>query len=474
MALAIDTASRRPLRQWLLLAASGLAACAAPPTLPGPTPAVDMPAAWSAPASPLRATRERLGDTLLDALVRDALQANTSITSAAASLAQARALSDNAAAALSPSIGGSATAQSSRSGNNPSTRKLQAGLDASWEWDLFGRQRANIDAREADVEATRATLADAQVSVAAEVRLAYVQLRAAQQRLALTQGNLAAQREMLQIAQWRAQAGLGSSLDVEQARAAALQTESQLPQFATSIAQSGHALAVLTGQPPSALQEQLSSAMPIPEADTGPALGVPADLLRQRPDVRAAEGALRAAAARVTQAEAQRLPAFTLNGTIALSGATLGALSGNGAFVSTLLAAVDLPIFDGGARDANVRAQIATLDKARVAYRAAILGALKDVEDALVAITHADNRLVSLQGAADAAANASLLARQRYASGLVDFQTVLETQRSQLNAQDGVATARADIATGHIRLTKALGGSGDSARLETLNRIDRP
>lgn len=459
--------SRR--RRWELaaagLACATLVACSTTRAPTATPPELAVPSAWAASAPAAVASgpgQAPFVDPLLRSLVDDALANNTSVESARAALNQARALRDGAAAGLQPTVGSSASAQRSRSGDNPSSSQFRAGLDASWELDVFGAQHAGVRARDADVDTARATLADAQVSIAAETALAYVQLRAAQQRLALAEVNLGGQRETLQIASWRAQAGLVSSLDVEQARGAALQTEAQQATLQSALQQSAHALAVLTGRPPAALREALSARGDIPAASEGLALAIPADTLRRRPDVRAAESAWRAAAERVTQSQADSLPSFRLSGSIGLSALTLGSLTGNGALLASLLGSVSWPVLDGGAADANVRAQQAALQKAAAAYRAAVLGALKEVEDALMALQHDRTRLAALQGAAQASANAALLARQRYESGLVDFQSVLETQRSLIGTQDSEASAKADIAADHVRLFKALGGSWES------------
>jgi len=162
--------------------------------------------------------------------------------------------------------------------------------------------------------------------------------------------------------------------------------------------------------------------------------------------------------ARVSQAEAARLPNFSIGGSLGLSALTLGALTRGASVVSTLVGSVSLPIFDGGALRAQVDVQQAALDQARQVYHGAILVALQDVEDALVSLRGDRVRLVRLGNAAAAAANAATLARQQYSSGLVDFQTVLETQRTLLGTQDGVAGARADVSSDHVRLYKALGG----------------
>jgi outer membrane protein TolC len=185
--------------------------------------------------------------------------------------------------------------------------------------------------------------------------------------------------------------------------------------------------------------------------------------------VRGAEQQVRAAAARATQADAQRFPSFTLSGNIGLSALTLGALTGPGSGVAALLAGVSVPIFNGGALKARVEAQDAALQAASAAYQGSVLTALKDVEDSLVALRTAGERRDKLQRAAEAAGNASLIARVRYRGGVIDFQTVLDTQRSQLVAQDSLASARTDVATAQVRLYKALGGgwTSDDPALQT-------
>jgi NodT family efflux transporter outer membrane factor (OMF) lipoprotein len=288
--------------------------------------------------------------------------------------------------------------------------------------------------------------------------LNYITLRGAQARLAIALANLASQEETLQITRWRQEAGLVTALEAEQARASAAQTRAQLPALQTGIEQSRHALAVLTGQPPAALATLLAASAPVPQAAADLALSIPAETLRQRADVRAAERRVAAALARVGQAEAARLPSFALGGSLGLNALTLGTLTNAASVLTSIVASMAAPLFDGGAGRAQVRAQEAAFDQARLAYQAAVLTALKDVEDALIALQGDQARLASLRDAADAATNAALLARQRYSSGLVDFQVVLETQRTQFATQDSVAGAGADVSSDHVRLYKALGG----------------
>jgi NodT family efflux transporter outer membrane factor (OMF) lipoprotein len=397
-------------------------------------------------------------DPVLAQLVTKALLANISVNTAQAALRQARALRDVAAAGLLPSVGSSASAQRNLTGSNNSSSSFRAGMDASWEIDVFGANRSALNASEASAQASAASLADVQVSIAAEVALAYISLRSTQSRLSIANANLTSQLETLQLTQWRLQAGLVTSLEAGQALAVAEQTRAQLPTLQTSIAQTRHALAVLTGQPPAALANLLAADGPLPQAGKELALSLPAETLRQRPDVRAAEFQVAGALARVAQADAARAPSFKIGGSLGLSALTLGGLFSAEAIAASLLASVALPIFDGGAGLATVRAQQAAFEQARLAYQTAVLTALKEVEDALVALRGDRERLLHLLQAADAATEAALLARQRYSSGLVDFQTVLETQRTQLNTQDSVAGAQADISADHVRLYKALGG----------------
>ena len=453
-----------------------LCACASVPAPSGAPLGFEVPATWSgsvsqpqagdAPNAALASWWLRFDDPLLTQLITQALQANTSVRGAQAALQQARALRDVAGAALWPSVGGSASAGRNRSGDN-SSNSFQVGLDASWELDVFGGNRAAVQAADASAQASAATLGGVQVSLAAEVTLDYLSLRSAQERLAIAQANLTSQQETLQLTEWRLQAGLVTSLEAEQARASAEQTAAQIPALQTTITQTGHALSVLTGQPPAALSATLAAVAPLPQVSGDWALAFPADTLRQRSDVRVAEYQVAAAAARVTQADAARLPNFKLGGSLGLKALTLGALTDGASVAAAVLASLSVPVFDAGASQAQLRAQQAALVQANTVYQAAVLTALTEVEDALVALQGDRTRLLRLQNAFDAADIAATLARQRYDSGLVDFQTVLETQRTRLSTQDSVAVARASISAGHVRLVKALGGgwlpAGDTA-----------
>lgn len=467
------TASARWPRALPLLCLLALAGCASTLPLQQGMPAVAVPPAWSTVlsspdrvgADDLAQWWQRFEDPLLSTLVTQALQANISVRNAQAALQQARALRDVRAANLLPSLSASGSVQRGKSGDADTRNNFRAGLDASWEPDIFGRNRSNLSATEADAQASETSLGDVQVSIAAEVALAYIQLRGQQAQLQIAKSNLASQQETLQITDWRVQAGLITSLELEQARTATAQTSAQLPSLQASISRTQHSLAVLTGQAPEALLMQLSDPQAVPQPAQALALNIPAQTLRQRPDVRTAEYRISAALARLSAADAARYPSFSIGGSLGLNALTLSGLTSGASVASALLGSLSVPLLDGGAARAQVRAQEAALEQARVAYEGVVLAALKDVEDALVTLQGDRSRLVNLQNAAIAASNAALLAQQRYASGLIDFQTVLQTQRTQLTAQDNVASTQADISADHVRLYKALGGGWSSQPL---------
>ncbi|MEQ1767778.1 MAG: efflux transporter outer membrane subunit, partial [Methylotenera sp.] len=442
-----------------------LSGCASYKTKHTDTANIDVPANWAvneavsnAHATSLTTWWMRFDDVLLTQLIQQALQANTNVNSAKAALLEARALRDVAAATLSPTLGSSASAQRSKSGNNNAVNNFKVGLDANWELDIFGANRSGLAASEATALASASGLSNIQTSIAAEIALDYITLRNAQARLAIANKNLASQLETLEITQWRTQAGLVSSLDAEQAKTSAEQTRASIPPLETSIAQMSHALAVLTGKSPATFLAQLAKDSPIPQAQNNLALNFPAETLRQRPDVSAAEYRISAELARLEQADAARLPNFSLGGSLGLNALTLGSLTSGSSVVSSLLANVAMPLFDAGSRRAKVRAQEAVLEQTRFAYKATVLTALQEVEDALVALRGDLERVSRLKLAVEAAGNAAIMANQSYQSGLADFQTVLETQRSLLNTQDSLSNASADVSADHVRLYKALGG----------------
>lgn len=455
------------------------------PDYQAPTP--DVPAGWTrldATARPVARAEtpgdlsqwwQRLDDPLLSGLIDEALQASPDLRTAQARLREARARRTVAAAAQYPGMtasGGASRSQSSEEVGSGDTRNFfSAGFDANWELDVFGGVRRSVEAAEADLESSLASLEDTQVSLASEVALNYVEVRTRQILLGIARDNLASQSETLQLTEWRAQAGLVSSQDVEQARSNREQTRAQIPLLETSLVEAEHALDLLLGKPPGTLHARLAAPRDLPALPDHIAVGIPADTLRQRPDVRAAERRLAAETARVGVAEAARYPSFNLSGSIGLEALTFGALGSSDAVASSLFAGITGPIFDAGRLRAQVEIQDAVREQALVAYEQTVLVALRDVENALVALVRNRERVEALGIAVASVRNAAQLARQRYSAGLIDFQSVLDSERSVLLLEESLASARATGVQALIRLYKALGGGwSPQAEVRSVNK----
>jgi NodT family efflux transporter outer membrane factor (OMF) lipoprotein len=431
-------------------------------------PRVAIPAAWSQAAATGSSQRlaewwKQFGDAELDRLMAESLAAAPDLKSAQAKLRQARAIRDLAEANLWPSLGASAAATRWRigrdaGGNDTAQTRYSAGFDAGWEVPIFGGLRDAAAGASADAAAAAADLEAAQVSLAAEVALNYINLRAYQLRLQIARANVASQQETLQITDWRQQAGLATVLAVEQARTNLEQSRASISILESGRAAAEHRLAVLAGRSPGALRERLATTQPLPAPLAGIVVGIPADTLRQRPDVRAAELTLRAEIARTAERAADREPSLTLSGSLGWQAFDAAALGGSGSLVRSLAASLAATLFDGGRIRARFAAQDAVREQALVAYEKTILKALEDVENALVDYAVGRERVVARQRAAVAARNAAQLAHAKYQAGLVDFQTVLDTDRTQLTAEDNLATAESDVLTATITLYKALGG----------------
>ncbi len=411
-----------------------------------------------APEAQLQAWWQPLHDTVLQQLIEQALQTNTSVESARAAVQQARATRDVELASQRPQLTLSGSLQRNVVEGAASVN-ARAGLDAGWELDIFGANRNTLANQDAQVVAAQTNLRDVQLSMSAEVALAYIDLRSLQSQLDVARRNLASQQETLQITQWRAAAGLLTALEVEQAQAATAQTSAQLPALQTSLAVARHSLALLTGKNPTELDTVLTPVRALPAVPATIADVIDAERLRQRADVRAAEARVQAAQAGVEAADAARYPSFRLGGSVGLTALTLAGLSNGASVATTVLASMTAPLIDGGAGRARVAVQQAAVLQAQASYRGTLLTALKDVEDAMVSWRYSQQRIDDLQGAASAASNAALLADQRYTSGLVDFQTVLQTQRTLFSAQDSLASAQAQRSADYVRLVKAVGGA---------------
>ena len=438
------------------------------------TPAVGVPTGWSTPATgavmagpldPVMLTQwwSVFCDPVLTGLVARAREKNLDIMQAEARLREARAQRLLAGAGQLPEVSVNASASRARSSSKASAGGIRSnyaqGLDASWELDLFGAKRRGVEAAEATLQASQEALHDVHVSLLAEVALNYVQLRSCQTRLAILSTNLASQADTYAITCWRHEANLVTQLDVDQARVSLEQTRAELPVLRTMLAKAEHQRALLLGEAPGNLTARLAEGPPVvPVAATELAVGVPADVLRQRPDVRHAERTLAARTAQTGVATASRYPDLTLSGSIGLEALVLGDLYTAGARTAQGLVKAGLSLFDGGRIRQTIAIQTALQEEALAAYEASILAALQEVEDALVAYANEQSRQRSLQEAAAAGLSAFTLARSQYESGLVDFQTVLTSQQSLLTVQDSLAASQADMTADLIRLYKALGG----------------
>lgn len=398
-------------------------------------------------------------DPVLDRLIDDALKANVSLATARAQLREARARYDLARANLGPSANASASASRSKSSSASGTNLYDAGFDASWEPDVFGGGRRSVEAAEADAQAQAEALHETRVSLVAEVARNYLELRTAERQLAVARSNLKTQSDTYDIVHWRHLAGLASALDEAQARTLLEQTRATLPTLETSVRTARNRLAILLDRAPGEVDELLKSGPEdIPAAPETVAVGIPADTLRQRPDVRAAERRLAAETARLGVAEAQRYPSFRLSGTLGLQALTPGGLVDGATVTRSLLAGITAPIFDAGRIRSNIAIQDAVLERARLNYRSTVLTALEDVENALVSIRNTRQRIEQLTRAATSAQTAWDIARYRYQSGLVDFQSVLDSQRSLLSLEDQLTSAEGAYSLAQVQLYKALGG----------------
>ncbi|MGZ8348037.1 MAG: efflux transporter outer membrane subunit, partial [Allosphingosinicella sp.] len=375
------------------------------------------PSAAAAPAAPAQLARwwERFDDPLLAGLVDEATAGNIDLAVAASRLTQAREGVVQARAGLVPTVGAAAGANRNV-GIGDDRNSFDVRADASWEIDLFGRIARGIEAADADADAALFDREGLRVAIASEVAVNYMQARLAQERLALARDTLAIADDNLQIAQWRVQAGLVSSLDSEQARAARAQTAAAIPGLETAFASATYRLAVLTGRAPGALTERLSAPQPIPDGPEYVAIGIPAETLRQRPDVRAAERALAAATARIGVAEAQLYPGLRLGGNIGTAAFSLGGLLES--ITGAIFAGLDQTLFDGGRLRSQLRSKEAAAEGALASYRQSVLTALEDVENALVELRAARERQQQFAIAFEAASNSAILARTQYRAGL--------------------------------------------------------
>jgi len=339
----------------------------------------------------------------------------------------------------------------------------QAGFDASWELDLFGRVRRSVEAAKAQTEVATESQHDAQVSLEAEVAETYLQLRGAQAQRAIAQSLIDEQREVVDLARNSAKHGLESDLNVERADAQRAQTEALLPQYDQQIAQALNGLAVLVGEAPGALDPQLDTPGALPQTPPSVPIGLPSTLARRRPDIRRAEAELHAATAGVGVAVAQFYPDISLAAQAGTRATTPGDLAHWSNVFWSWGPSVSLPIFQGGALVSNLRLTKLRQIEAAIDYRKTVLTALRDVENALAVYRTDQARLASLDESAASQQRALELARDSYRHGMVSFIDVLDAQRQLSSARQDAQQAELQVCTDLVSLYKALGGGWSDA-----------
>jgi NodT family efflux transporter outer membrane factor (OMF) lipoprotein len=480
----------------LLTAVAALSGCTVGPDYRG-APDVAHAAAHAgmfvrAPATGVTTTRapnrwwETLGDPQLNALIAAALANNPNLQAAQARLRQSRAQLQQQRAAERPTISGDAaalrtrepdlsslTSQSSASSStaaagqtaqaantSPGRGPLQlytAGFDASWEIDLFGGTRRAIEAASAQAEAVDADLADTQVSLAAEVAQAYIDLRSQQQRLALADQSAELEQKTLTLIRQQRQRGVVTDADVERQTTQVETTKASLIPLDEQITESLDQLAVLTGQAPGALDQLLSAPTPLPDMPTSVPVDDPASLLQQRPDIRAAERRLAASNAQIGQRKADLFPKVTLLGYIGSGGADPGSLTHKSAFTWLGVPYLQWDVLDFGRTRSGIRQAEASRDEAAANYTQTVLAALQDANNALSRYGHQRDSVARLQQIEASADRSASLMRQRYQAGASSLIDLLDTERVQFSAQQNLVQGRGDLLKDFVSLQKSLG-----------------
>lgn len=462
-----------------------LTGCTVGPDYRPATPAtLGVPDDYSVPAPPtaedLTRWWSRFDDPLLQQLVDEAASQNLDVAQAVTRLRQAREALVQQRTDFLPSLSGSggySRRQVLRGGaqqtqlpdgtiiqtGQGSTDNFSLGLDAGYQLDLFGGIRRGVEAAGAQFDASRFDYATILISIQSEIARNYILARAAQAQLENARSSLALQDDNLEIAGFRVQAGLVSSLDAEQARAQRAQTAATVPSLQASYNSAVSRLGVLSGRSPGALKATLERPLPIPRGPDAIGVGIPADTLRQRPDIRSAERQLAAASAQIGVIESQLYPALRISGGINTAAGAIGTLGE--IITGTLFGGLSQLIFDGGRVRSQVRGAEAAADGAFLSYRQTILTSLEEVENAIVALETARERERQFIAAFDAANASALLARTQYRAGLTDFTTLNQTETQLLNARNSLTTARSDQATAQVQLFTALGGGWDETAL---------
>lgn len=435
-------------------------------------PEMDLPDTWTRETDPaLRPDKKEITrwwtvfrDPILNELIQNATRQNLDLKAAAARVEEARAELGGARGDYWPQVDGEAAA--SRQKTRGSALKPRGELDtyystgatASWELDLFGRVRRSVESATAELQATEEDRLDVMISMYAELAGTYINIRTLQARIRTAAKNIASQKEILNLTKARFRHGLANDLDVARAEQVLANTRAQVPALRAQLTRLKNSLGILLGRPPGALQKILTEPAPIPVPRDRTAAGIPADLLRRRPDIRGAERSLAAQTARIGMATAELYPAFSLTGTLdymhtGLTDMFMPAHQAYG-FGPTMR----WNLFSGGKIRAQIKAEDARTKQALLSYEKTVLTALSEVENAMSGYRQQKKQLVSLRQAVNASARSLHLAERLYKDGLSDFQNVLDAQRELFSAEDRLDEARGSAAQYMVDLYRALGG----------------
>lgn len=441
------------------------------------SPPVSMPAGWVGPTSaptsgPAHADLVHwwtaFNDPTLNSLVERAVAGNLNLLQAQSRIRQARAQRGVSVGQLFPVIGANAQYTHSRTPTGATKGPTgvekdfyQAGFDATWELDVFGGLRRNVEAATADVQASIEDWRNTMVTLVGDVALNYVQLRGAQQEIVIAKENLQAQLHNVGITRQRYQAGFVGGLDVANAEAQAASTAASIPIFETTARQSIYSLSVLLGRPPGELVAELSPTQKIPFSPPEVPLGLPSELLCRRPDIRQARALAHAATARIGVASADLFPKFFITGNFGFQDSVVRSWFDWRNRFGAIGPSVSWTLFDGGQILCNIEIQRALTEQAVITYEQTILNALQDVENALIAYDQELQRNQALKDAVAANRRAVDFATQLYTNGQTEFLNVLVTQQSLLNSQDALVQSTRNLSTNMVSLYKALGGGWD-------------
>ena len=467
------------LRPVALAGLLALAGCAVGPDFQPPT--VNTPGHWVDVGEPANAAIESnlapspittvdwwtlFGDDKLNELVRDAAAQNYTVLEAEARIRAARATIGVVKSGLFPSVSGSGSYNygsgphyiGDEPQESPPTTSWHSGLDAVWELDIFGGTRRATEAAQASLEVTIEDRRDTLVTLVAEVGADYIDLRSDQQLLQIAGKSLEDEQHTLKITHDRWQAGLASKLDYENAKSAADSTSAQIPTIETNIRTQIYALSLLLGRDPGALLDELNVAAPRPKSPSQAPIGLPADLLRRRPDIREAEAQVHADTANIGVAKAQYYPQFTLNGSFGFQGVSIGQMTQWASQTWAWGPSINWPILAGGKLSAQVELAKASLQADLFAYRNTVLTALNEVETALISFNKEQERRAALRDVVDDNQQAFNLSLQLYTQGQAEFINVLNAELSLASSQNSLEQSDAAVATDLIALFKALGG----------------